>query len=761
MSLVLLSCLLFSKAAMSQVNSVPNCFLLNNEKVFVQLDRHVLLTGEDLNFNCFIVNASTHRESVLSKVVYFELSDARNQVVFAWRSNYAASAVSGSVRMPDSLMSGLYILRAYTNWMRNFSPAFFFSTTLIISKMGDEVSANYNVPALSASYDVIAEGGKCLYGIKNNIGVCVSPSRKIKVEIVNNLNEVVSSCETDKYGRGTTAITPQAGQVYAARFVDLAGNELASKQLMIEYAGYSFSVKSSINALYMHIEALQDKSTSVLNLVVRQRGREVLSKNITISNGISDPILSLDSFPSGILDLVLLDKTGRIVAERLAPVLHSAINLDLGLNSSEMKTNQSQELTIQSPYASHQASIAISVSLHEPFNAVNTSINAYLHFASELPNVQLFSDSLSLAQLDLLLQTSSISSYLWNKEKFDTIRHCTYVAENKGYVLEGKVLSKNTLTPIVNKQVLLSVVDSIPLIKTCTTDQKGRFYFRLNSFFDNRKMLLQLDDPTATFSVDWSIDKKSFIQEPTSVSIASFDEDLKKYISICRDLQVVHAIYSEDLVSVPKVSVNSTSIPFKPNLVLFPADYSELKNFRELASNILPAISFRKKNNGYELRAYDLFNRIDYEHNAGLLLNGIPFYDLAFLSTLGTNEIQRIEAYNSLMLLGDCSFYGLVSVYTFDKKMPKSFTENANFNFFTNDVVLDIPVNMYQTSTVVDSKLPCFYRSLYVKSKTLDAGKVASVTLNASLFKGDYDIVVQGISDNGDVFEKVKHVVVK
>ena len=50
-------------------NTVATCFIQNNEKVFVQLDRHILMSGEDLNYNCFVLNASAHKPSALSKVV--------------------------------------------------------------------------------------------------------------------------------------------------------------------------------------------------------------------------------------------------------------------------------------------------------------------------------------------------------------------------------------------------------------------------------------------------------------------------------------------------------------------------------------------------------------------------------------------------------------------------------------------------------------------------------------------------------------------
>src|SRR5579859_3684951 len=96
------------------------------EKVFVHSDKAAYLTGEILWFKVFVVDGNYHKPFSLSKVAYVEvLDDALNPVMQA-KVELKNGAGSGSLYVPVTLNNGNYHLRAYTNWMKNFSPDFYF-----------------------------------------------------------------------------------------------------------------------------------------------------------------------------------------------------------------------------------------------------------------------------------------------------------------------------------------------------------------------------------------------------------------------------------------------------------------------------------------------------------------------------------------------------------------------------------------------------------------------------------------------------------
>jgi hypothetical protein len=68
----------------------------------------------------------------MSKVAYVELINDKNKPVLQAKIELQESCGMGSFQMPADLVTGNYKIRAYTNWMKNFSPNFFFEKEVSI-----------------------------------------------------------------------------------------------------------------------------------------------------------------------------------------------------------------------------------------------------------------------------------------------------------------------------------------------------------------------------------------------------------------------------------------------------------------------------------------------------------------------------------------------------------------------------------------------------------------------------------------------------
>ena len=119
------------------LNDIQNSFKSHSqaapqEKVFIHSDKGAYLTGEILWFKVYVVDGSYHKPFDLSKVAYVEvLDDALNPVMQA-KIELRNGAGSGSLYIPVTLNNGNYHLWACTNWMKNFSPDFYFDKKLAI-----------------------------------------------------------------------------------------------------------------------------------------------------------------------------------------------------------------------------------------------------------------------------------------------------------------------------------------------------------------------------------------------------------------------------------------------------------------------------------------------------------------------------------------------------------------------------------------------------------------------------------------------------
>lgn len=94
------------------------------EKVYLQFDRSFLKPGETLWFNAYLLNAGDLQPSWQSQVLHVELLDARGAQMQVKKILVVNGMAAGEFDFPATLPGGLYKIRAYTNWMRNFDAAF-------------------------------------------------------------------------------------------------------------------------------------------------------------------------------------------------------------------------------------------------------------------------------------------------------------------------------------------------------------------------------------------------------------------------------------------------------------------------------------------------------------------------------------------------------------------------------------------------------------------------------------------------------------
>lgn len=100
---------------------------LPQEKIYMHLDRPHYAPGDTLWFKVYIADASTHTLDSVSKNIYVDLyrKDTGKKIRQGMVKNLGGFS-HGSISLPDTLSEGVYEIRAFTNWMRNFSEGQFF-----------------------------------------------------------------------------------------------------------------------------------------------------------------------------------------------------------------------------------------------------------------------------------------------------------------------------------------------------------------------------------------------------------------------------------------------------------------------------------------------------------------------------------------------------------------------------------------------------------------------------------------------------------
>ena len=105
----------------------------------------------------------------LSKVAYIDVLDNQQNPVMQAKIALKEGSGSGSLFIPVSVKSGNYKFRAYTNWMKNFSPEYYFEEIIRIvnPRLVSDISNRQN----STGYDIqfFPEGGNLVSGIKSKV----------------------------------------------------------------------------------------------------------------------------------------------------------------------------------------------------------------------------------------------------------------------------------------------------------------------------------------------------------------------------------------------------------------------------------------------------------------------------------------------------------------------------------------------------------------------------------------------------------------
>jgi hypothetical protein len=110
-----------SKKFINYTESVPR------EEIYIHSDRKDYIAGENLWFKIYLIDRQSLKPSGLSKIAYFEVLNSENRPVVQKKILLDGGFGPGQVILPDTLSTGIYTIRAYTNWMKNFLPENCFS----------------------------------------------------------------------------------------------------------------------------------------------------------------------------------------------------------------------------------------------------------------------------------------------------------------------------------------------------------------------------------------------------------------------------------------------------------------------------------------------------------------------------------------------------------------------------------------------------------------------------------------------------------
>jgi hypothetical protein len=414
----------------------------------------------------------------------------------------------GDIVLPRDLKPGVYTLRAYTEWMRNFGQEAFFEKNLWVGEFGDGWTFVEKQPELNLNF--FPEGGYLVRGLASKIGFkatdAMGKGTDVQGLILNSKKDTLLRFESAHMGMGSLEFTPQAGETYE---VWARSSQVPWKRLKLS-AVQDEGVVMKIDPLWQEDKAKIQISHNYLfppqelHLLVQSKGKIVARKMFDANQKSHEWVIDQDDYLPGVYTFTLMDEETRLLAERLVyflPFAQGTAEFRTEKSSYSPKEKVRMDIEVLDEFGSPVEG-NFSVSVTDAYQVIHLEhtedIASYMNLVSELKGQiespgYYFNDSNpnAASYLDNLMLTQGWRRLNW--ENLAKMNETPKYLPESGLTLSGRVVRSNEL-PVNEVHQLTMFIRHFyggPIIYEGQTDSLGYFTFTGMDYQDTVGIFLQ------------------------------------------------------------------------------------------------------------------------------------------------------------------------------------------------------------------------------------------------------------------------------
>jgi TonB-dependent SusC/RagA subfamily outer membrane receptor len=748
------------------------------QKAYLHTDKPGYTGGDIIWIKAYLLNGMNHLPDTLSTSLYVELISPSLTRVEVKRFQMFNGFGIGDFKLSDTLPEGLYQLRAYTNWMKNFGEEFFFTknfplTNPVFMKMISPRQARVNQKELDnreklaedIDLQFMPEGGALVEGIEsvvafkaiNRLGKGVD----IRGVIVNDKGNTITSFASFFRGIGRLTLTPAAGEHYFAELKD------GDHDIRVALPG---AIKTG---LVMHAEdepgnvritlhsskpATADRTANEVILVGQIGGRIYYHDILTLEDGINHTVINKAFFPSGVIHLTAFSGRGLPLAERL---IYNNRNdhMRISMSATDYLTEDGTKIQLTFNVRDQgnrplMANLSLAVTREKtaelPVN--NQNIVSYLLLSSDLtgfvedPYVYFRDKALFSRQaLDNLMLTQGWRRFDWEKilqGEYPQIRY----HEEREIAIFGQITRDFFNIPLKNCKVQLSIMSTYNDVFTQYSTEKGFFLFDSLVYYDTvrvkieawrpngrRNLLIMVPDEQleeiSGFQGDYSLitqserDQKAYRVEKYAESKEEYEKEQERLEEESKDQ--IPGLYSE------------------PDQVLRSSDFSKgSQNALDVIKGRMPGVNVY--GDQVIIRGP---NSIMGSNQPLFLIDGVPTEGVESIKAIPIEDIDRIEVLKgpSAAIYGARGANGVIAVYT--KRghfMKRGVIEFDMMGYST-------PRIFYEPKYLPENEPQPNYTLYWLPIIVTDSSGQATLLIDKPQINGEYRFFVEGVSYAGHV----------
>ncbi len=743
------------------------------EDIRIETDRDLYFSAEEIYFSAAYFINQTQNTPVLSTIIYIELfNSATNSSVIQKKLKLTDFYSSGALTIPKNTETGNYILRAYTQYQRNFSvfnSSYHFLTIINPSDQESELIIQHK----KDSIEIVPEGNILLDNTANLIVIKVPrylTSVENKYYIVEGASNVVKKVIVSSEGFAQTEFKGRFFNRYKFLVVKSNGDSIVTNFPEIQKEGIQTQIECVENDIKYSIKTVGlDSEDKEKNYKIKLFGNDynvLYEKDISFGGSAFETTIPKKSCRGKINYIVLFDSGDTIQQINSIFIQPQTYFADLKISNDKIYSRDTvkAKLLTDKNILDESPFVTISVSKHKTHKEDN-NFNPELYTKNNLILIDYLENN-NEVNSEFLKQIMTLFDKNLNRKFFEEKildrkpPKLIYLPEIYDVTLSGIVRNKQTLLPVKDVNIYASVLFNNPQLHVCKSKDNGEFMFTLNNVYGNTDVFLC---PEKTGNTEYEIlVSNSFSNEfPEMGEMLSFLnlEDSVLVNELYRNAQInEHFRVKPEVPLSQKKSLRSFNIDNNKTTTSL-ADFISLKNMEELFTEIVPTVKFKKQNDKYSFAVFDVYGNV-FSEEPLVLLDKVPIFDPTNIMKLDISLIEKIEVINSAYILGENTFKGVIMITTK--------TDNfAGVEFPESSIFIEYPTVEPQFNTN-------FFESVNHKSKLIPDFRTTlfwnpNVKLNSSEYnfsfvtsdnKGVYDVEIKGFTKKGETLYCKKQIVV-
>ena len=729
------------------------------QRIYVHFDRNSYNTNEIIWYKTYILNSTDNKCDSTITNLYIELIDPLGRQVRQQILKPENGMASGNIFLSDTVPSGKYLFRAYTNLLRNYGEDYFFSKEIFIENNQRSAMVFYANSAERRSlrkiekdkniFDIqfLPEGGTFVNNIESRMAfVCTNKygeDAAVSGVVKDDKGTEIVKFTTEHNGMGSFYIKPQSGRKYVAVVTFENGKTEKIKLPEAEEVGITMKVsQKEDNTINVTVKTNRppslDLHSSTVILACQSGHKMRYMKSLVLNDSVVFSV-PLDSLPTGVAQFTIFDGELNPRCERLWFVnnydfLQAKIQ-DMQFSQIARSKNSFNLLITDHNGTPVEANLSVSVKLKSENETVadNDNFITRTYLTSDLrgriknPQYYFQVGRKNSEAADLLMLTHGWRKFSWK----EILEKETYTPEfeNENYLtVSGQIVRDFFDIPVPDADVHLTILSEYNDTRQTTANENGEYEFSGLKYNDTIEVMVE------AFS---SIGKKTFIvvkvdeAKPTENNyLAGGTENLGKYI----------AVYEIPTHESKEGSLHS----YADNVIV--VTENDGNNYRTVLDLLQAKVS------GLRVSGSSVFIRGS-NSPATVLVDNVPV-ESSYLASLSVRDVARVEVIkgSSAAIYGSHGGSGVIAVHT---KEGYNIVRYLVFKMLGYHTVREFYSPNYETLTNSDSFTDNRRTLLWLPQLTTNKDGMVSIEFFQPDVAGELQIIVEGTDMQGNILSTV------